>query len=61
MLNKAEKDLKLMTPLPMNSMLNKQSKDETIQKHSARKAMTTIDVPPTNPGTVCMTIKTIFS
>ena len=50
-----------MTPLPMNSMLNKQSKDEAIQKHSARKAMTTIDVPPTNPGTVCMTIKTIFS
>jgi hypothetical protein len=60
-LNKAEKYLKLMTPLPMNSMLNKQSKDEAIQKHSARKAMTTIAVPPTNPGTVCMTIKTIFS
>ncbi|CAB3980925.1 PREDICTED: uncharacterized protein LOC107342022 [Paramuricea clavata] len=48
-LNKAEKGLKLMTPLPMSSMLNKQSKDEAIQKHSARKAMTTIDVPPTNP------------
>ncbi|CAB4029311.1 Hypothetical predicted protein [Paramuricea clavata] len=47
--NKAEKDLKLMTPLPRNSTLNKQSKDEAIQKHSARKAVTTIDVPPTNP------------
>ena len=49
-LESAKKDLKQMTPLPMNTMLVKQSKSEAILKKVQRKGMNTADVPPTNPG-----------
>ena len=52
-LEKAKDDLKQMTPLPMNTMLEKQSKAEAIVKKAQRQSMTTVDVPPTNPGSVC--------
>ena len=49
-LKSARNDLKEMTPLPMNTMLVKQSKSEAILKKVQRKGMTTVNVPPTNPG-----------
>ena len=49
-LKSARNDLKEMTPLPMNTMLVKQSKSEAILKKVQRKGMTIVDVPPTNPG-----------
>ena len=49
-LKSARNDLKEMTPLPMNTMLVKQSKREAILKKVQRKGMTIVDVPPTNPG-----------
>ena len=50
MLKSARNDLKEMTPLPMNTMLVKQSKSEAILKKVQRKGMTIVDVPPTNSG-----------
>ena len=49
-LKSARNYLKEMTPLPMNTMLVKQSKSEAILKKVQRKGMTIVDVPPTNPG-----------
>ena len=49
-LKSAKNDLKEMTPLPMNTMLVKQSKSEAIWKKVQRKGMTTVNVPTTNPG-----------
>ena len=43
-------ELKEQTPSPMNTMLNKQSKEEAIQKRNTRDRMHHVDVPPTNPG-----------
>ena len=45
-------ELKEQTPSPMNTMLNKQSKEEAIQKRNTRDRMLLVDVPPTNPGIV---------
>ena len=45
--------LQEMTPAPMNSMLEKQSRDKAIEKRSKRMKMTVEDVPPTSePGTL---------
>ncbi len=52
-LEKAKDDLKQMTLLPMNTTLEKRSKAEAIVKKAQRQSMTTVDVPSTNPGTVC--------
>lgn len=49
-LDAAAKILKHNTPLPMNTMLTKQPRDEAIKKWSERKAMVIMDVPPTVPG-----------
>ena len=55
-LEEAAKELKDMTPAPMNTMLEKQPRDEAIKKVNNRKKMTVVDVPPTNPGKImCMT------
>ena len=43
-------ELKEQTPAPMNTMLVKQSREEAIQKKTARDSMQLEDVPPTNPG-----------
>ena len=39
------------TPSPMNTMLEKQSRDEAIKKKEERSQMVVKDVPPTTPGT----------
>lgn len=51
-LEAAEKALKEQTPLPMNTMLDKQPRAEAIQKKKARDTMQLEDVPPTNPGII---------
>ena len=38
------------TPSPMNTMLEKQSRDEAIKKKKERSKMVVKDVPPTTPG-----------
>ena len=44
--------LQEMTPAPMNSMLEKQPREEAIDKRTKRMKMTVEDVPPTStPGT----------
>ena len=44
------KELKKETPLPMNTMLDKQPSGEAIKKKQSRESMPIVDVPPTNPG-----------
>ncbi|XP_031563713.1 uncharacterized protein LOC116299222 [Actinia tenebrosa] len=44
-------ELKNMTPSPMNTMLQKESKKDAIEKHQRRKTMTVDDVPSTTPET----------
>lgn len=43
--------LKEKPPAPMNSMLQKQPREEAIQKKEKRRSMVVVDVPPTTPGT----------
>ena len=43
-------ELKLMTPAPMNTMLEKQDRQEAIKKREQRKSMVAKDVPPTTSG-----------
>jgi len=50
-LESAANKLKEKTLAPMNSMLQKQPKEETIQKREKRRSMVFVDVPPTTPGT----------
>ena len=50
LLDEAKEKLKEMTPSPMNTMLQKQSKQDAIKKHIERKQMKVVDVPPTTPG-----------
>ena len=40
-----------MTPAPMNTMLEKQSREEALKKKEERSKMVVKDVPPTTPGT----------
>lgn len=49
-LNDAMKELKDMTPPPMNRMLKRQSREEAISKREARRSMNVADVPATSPG-----------
>ena len=51
-LKNAAQKLKELTPLPMNSMLQKQPRAEAIAKRLERSKMEIIDVPPTTPGTI---------
>ena len=39
-----------MNPPPMNTMLEKQSREEAIEKRTKRRGKTVQDVPPTTPG-----------
>jgi len=52
-LRDATTKLKERTPAPMNTMLEKQPREEAIQKRVERKKMTAKDVPPTTPGGFC--------
>ena len=49
-----------MNPPPMNTMLEKQAREEAIQKRTERKVKTVQDVPPTTPGNVHIKICDIF-
>ncbi|KAK3725723.1 hypothetical protein QZH41_018911 [Actinostola sp. cb2023] len=46
----AIQELSDMTPLPMNTMLEKQPRAEAILKRAEHKSMTAKDIPPTGPG-----------
>ena len=48
--NEAAKKLKDFTPAPMNTMLDRQPKEQALQKRAERNKMVTRDVPPTTPG-----------
>lgn len=43
-------ELKSITPSFMNTMLEKQSRDEAVKKRAAREALVVVNVPPTIPG-----------
>ena len=51
-LDDAMDELKKQTPSPMNTRLNKQSREEAIPKRNTKDKMQLVDVPPTNPGTI---------
>lgn len=46
----AMQELSDMNPLPMNTMLDRQSKEKAIAKRTERKGKTVKDVPPTTAG-----------
>jgi hypothetical protein len=48
-LKKAIKELKDLTPPPMNKMLDQQPRTKAIKKKKRRESMPIVDVPPTNP------------
>lgn len=54
-IEKAHKELVDMTPDPMNSMLEKQPRNEAIKKMLDRKEMVVANVPPT-AGTICVCV-----
>lgn len=61
-MDKAIEEIKTETPDPMNTMLEKESRVEAIKKKQARERMTTVDIPPTNPGRLIFThVMVIFS
>lgn len=49
-LKDAASNLQEKTPVPMNTMLEKQPREEVLQKRAERSKMVTKDVPPTTPG-----------
>lgn len=49
-LEEAARKLKNMTPAPMNTMHQKQPRQEAIEKRTKRVKMVAEDVPPTTPG-----------
>ena len=49
-LKSEEAELKQMCPPAMNTMLNKQTKEEAVRKRNDRREMTIEDVPPSIPG-----------
>ena len=61
-LKDASLKLKEMSPKPMDSMFEKQTKAEALKKRLDRRGIVILDVPPTTPGTyfirflVCRTL-----
>ena len=49
-LTEAAAKLHEMTPAPMNTMVEKQPREEAVQKRIKRRSMEVKDVPPTTPG-----------
>ena len=47
-----ENELKQEVPAPMHSMLEKESKEDAILKHQARKQKETVICPPTCTGII---------
>lgn len=56
----SQDELRQMTPAPMNSMLEKQPREEAIEKHLHRKSIVVEEVPPTCAGTFYMSSYTII-
>jgi len=54
-LKETVQELKDMTPASMNTMLEKEPKQQAIEKQQRRKTMTVLDVPPTTPGKYIIT------
>ena len=50
-LKEARKELEVMTPAPMNTMLTKQPKSKATAAHEKRKSMVVQEVPRTITGT----------
>lgn len=48
-LSDAARELREMTPLPMNSMLEKETPESALDKRKKRKEMEVKNVPPTTP------------
>ena len=53
-LKEAARKLNEKCPAPMNEMLQKQPRDEALQKRQERGKMVAKDVPPTTPGIICI-------
>lgn len=45
-----------MNPPPMNTMQEKQSREEAVQMRTEKKGKTVEDVPPTTPGNLHINI-----
>ena len=43
-------ELKQGVPVPLHSMLEKESREEAVNKHQARKQKETVIIPPTYTG-----------
>lgn len=48
-LGSAVRELKEMTPLPMNTMLDKETRESALDSRQKRKKMVPKNVPPTTP------------
>lgn len=48
-LGDAVKELTAMTPLPMNTMLDKETRENALDSRQKRKKMVVKNVPPTTP------------
>ena len=48
-LSNAVRELKEMTPLPMNTMLDKETRESALDARQKRKKMVVKNVPPTTP------------
>ena len=53
----AVKKLKEITPAPMNTMLEKEAKEDALQKKRQRSNLVTKEVPPTAPGKLVLPCK----
>ena len=49
-LTEAAAELCEMTPAPMNKRVEKQPREEAVQKRIKRRSMEVKDIPPTTPG-----------
>ena len=58
-LSSAIAELKTMTPKPMNSMLEKQNREEAMKIREQRKRMDVVDVPPTASGMFVFALRAI--
>ena len=56
-LQEAIDELTSMTPEPMNAMLEKQPKQDAVQKLLDRRALVNMSVPSTAPGIISLSTK----
>jgi len=53
-LGTAANELQEQSPLPMNSMLEKEERQDAVERRQARQKMTAVNVPPTTPLSVVL-------